>query len=76
MQLIDVKLGSEGDANVTFSQGKISIALSENTPGLTGALTVSIPVTYFVDALVKKLGSTPTEVAIGALLDSVLTGIA
>lgn len=76
MQIVNVPLGSEGSVQVNFSQGNVSLSIAENTPGLTGAIQVNLPVTYFVDALVKKLGSSPTEVAVAALIDGVLKGLA
>lgn len=76
MQVVDIPVGAEGDVKVSFSQGVFSVVAGENTPGLTAGLTLNLPVTYFVDALAAKLGGTPTELAVAAMIDSVLKGIA
>lgn len=76
MKIIDIPLGAEGDLNITLSAGVLSLVASENTAGLQGGVQLNVPIPYFIDALVAKLGSTPTEVAIASLLKSVLIGLA
>lgn len=76
MKVIDIPVGAEGEIDVEFSGGSFVLKATENTPGLQGAVNITIPVTYFVDALVQKLGGTPSELAIAQLLDSVLKGLA
>ncbi len=58
MQIVDVKLGTEGDVNVQLVGGKLTLVLAETTPGLTGGVTINIPLTYFLDALKVKLNNT------------------
>lgn len=76
MQIIDIPLGAEGNVEVDFSAGVFVIKASENTPGLQGSAQINIPVTYFIDAIVGKLGSTPAEVAVAQLVESIIKGIA
>ena len=76
MQVVDLKMGAEGDAELDIAAGNLVIKVQENTPGFQGAVNLNVPLTYFVDALAAKLGGTPTELAVAAMIDSVLKGLA
>ncbi len=75
MQVVDVKLGSEGDVNVQLIAGSLQITVSEDTAGLKGGLSVSIPLKYFLDALVVKLGGNPLAASIVGIIEGVLAAM-
>lgn len=75
MKIVNVNLGPEGNAELDLVNGNIVVTVQENTPGLQGALSITIPPGYFIDSLVTKLGGGPTWVSVGALLKSILAGI-
>lgn len=74
MHVVDAKIGSEGSVTVDFVAGNLMLEVDEATAGLTGGLKVTIPVTYFVDALASKLGQ-PGQV-VGSIIDGLLKGVA
>lgn len=75
MQVVDIKLGAEGDANVSLVGGKIQIQVSENTPGLDGALQINIPLSYFLEALKAKLNNNALAVSIINIIEGVLASM-
>ncbi len=75
MQVVDVKLGAEGDCVVTLSGGVLSLMLSEKTAGLQGGINVNIPLAYFLDAL-KVKANNPIVTSIVSIVEGVLAGMA
>lgn len=74
MQVVDVKLGSEGDCAVTLESGMLKLVLSENTPGLSGGVTINVPLSYFLDALAVKADNAIVT-GVVKVLDGVLAAI-
>lgn len=74
MHLVDVKLGSEGSAKIDLVAGTIVMALDEKTAGLSGGMQVSIPLTYFLDALVAKAGN-PIVTGVVKVVEGVLVSM-
>lgn len=74
MQLVDVKLGAEGDIKVDLVSGVLQLELDENTAGLQGGLKINIPVTYFLDALAAKANSSLVT-SIVAVVDGIVKGL-
>ncbi len=76
MVIKHIVLGPELSGDVTLSGGILSVKLDEATAGLTGGLHLDIPLTYFIDAAVVQLGSSPTEQAIAGIIEAALKAIA
>lgn len=75
MQIVNQKIGAEGNIQVDLVNGVLNVVASENTPGCTVSVTAGIPLTYFVEAGAAKLNS-PLLSSIAAILDGVLKTIA
>lgn len=71
MQLIDVKLGSEGEIKADLAAGIITLTIDEKTAGLAGGLQVSLPLNYFLDALAAKANN-PIVTGIVKVMEGVL----
>ncbi len=74
MEVVDIKLGPEGDVKLVLEAGVIKLTLDEKTPGLSGAVTVNIPLNYFLDALVVKANS-PIVTGVVKVIEGVLVAI-
>jgi hypothetical protein len=55
--------------------GKLSIVLSEDTPGLSGGAQINIPTQYFLEALKVKLGNNAIAVSIINIIEGVLSAM-
>jgi hypothetical protein len=54
MQIVDIKLGSEGELKIDLAAGIVTVELDEKTAGLDGGLKLNIPSDYYVDAIAAK----------------------
>jgi hypothetical protein len=71
VNIVNQKLGAEGNIAVDLVNGALNVTASENTPGVTVNITASLPLTYYIDAGAQKLNS-PIVSAIATVLESVL----
>lgn len=71
MQLIDLKLGSEGEIKADLVAGVVVMTIDEKTAGLSGGLQLKIPLAYFLDALVAKANN-PIVTGVVKVMEGVL----
>lgn len=75
MEITPLSVGPDCVGDITLSAGVLNLALTDKTPGLNGTLNLQLPIDYFIDALVAKLGSSPTELAIATILKSAIASV-
>jgi hypothetical protein len=55
MELLSKQIGSEGQAKVEISGGKLSLVALFDSKGLDGEVKLSVDADYFMDELAKKI---------------------
>lgn len=74
MNIVNTKVGAEGQVSVDLEGGVLKVKGTEETQGLKLSLVVEAPLTYYLDAGAQKLNS-PLMSALVGVLDGVIKQI-
>lgn len=71
MNLVNQKIGAEGNITVDLTAGVLTMVATENTPGVQISINAAMPLTYLIDAGAQKMNS-PLLTSVSQVLDGIL----
>lgn len=74
MNVVDIKLGTEGEFSLDLVAGVLVLNLSEKMSGLEGGQKINIPLPYYFDAIAAKAGN-PFVTGVVKVLESVMVAL-